>query len=81
VRSLRWPGAVTVCKNGRFCSVYIGDGTKQGDSAFNPIEPPEVMSDPSDQVENPEPTPLLPPEEPAEPDTDGKAGGSEDEDE
>ena len=34
------------------------------------MEPPEVQSDPSDQIENPEPTPLEAPEEPAEPDTD-----------
>lgn len=59
--------------------MYVGDGIKQGDSAFNPVEPPEVQNDPSDQIENPEPTPLEPPEEPAEPDTDGVPGEEEDE--
>jgi len=29
-----------------------------------------VQSDPSDQIENPEPTPQIEPEEPNEPDTD-----------
>lgn len=80
IKSLRWPGAVTVCKNGKFCSIYVGDAIKQGDSSFNPIEPPEVMGDPSDQIEMPEPTPLEAPEEPAEPDTDKPEGEGEEED-
>lgn len=46
IRSLRWPGAVTVAKGGKFCSIYVGDGIKSGDSSFNPTEPPEVQSDP-----------------------------------
>ena len=54
---------------------------KRGDSSFNPCEPPEVQSDPFDQEERPEPTPLEAPEEPAEPDTDGgKKGDGEEED-
>ena len=61
--------------------MYVGDGLKCCDSSFNPIEPPEVMGDPYDQVENPEPTPLEAPEEPAEPDTDGKDGEDDEEDE
>jgi len=58
----------------------VGDGIKKGDTAFFPIEPPEVQSDPQDYVEMPEPTPLEAPEEPAEPDTDGgeKPEGEED---
>lgn len=81
IRSLRWPGAVTVAKAGDFCSIYVGDGIKRGDSSFNPVDPPEVQTDPSDQIENPEPTPLQAPEEPAEPDTDkeDKPEGEEDE--
>lgn len=72
IRSLRWPGAVTVAKGGKYCSIYVGDGIKRGDTSFNPTEPPEVHSDPVDQIERPEPTPLEPPEEPAEPDTDAE---------
>jgi radial spoke head protein 4A len=70
LRSLRWPGAVTVAKSGKYSNIYVGDGIKKGDTAFNPIEPPEVQSDPIDYIEMPEPTPLVAPEEPAEPDTD-----------
>ena len=60
-----------MAKGGQFCSIYVGDGLKKGDMSFNPIEPPMVMEDPADQAENPEPTPLTAPPEPAEPDTDG----------
>ena len=52
VKSLRWPGAYTVSKGGKPpCNIYIGDGIKKGDSAYNPTAPPEVMDDPKDQVE------------------------------
>jgi hypothetical protein len=39
-------------------SIYIGFGLKNGDFSYNPTEPPEVLKDPEDQVEMPEPTPL-----------------------
>ena len=48
IRSLRWPGAVTVAKNGQWCTIYVGDSIKRGDSMFNPTEPPEVMADPNE---------------------------------
>ena len=57
IRSLRWPGALTVAKGGEFCCIYVGDGLKKGDPSFNPTEPPEVMDDPIGQGEEPEPTP------------------------
>lgn len=44
---MRWPGAVTVAKNGLFAGIYVGDAQKRGDSCFNPTEPPEVQADPS----------------------------------
>lgn len=31
LRSLRWPGAVTVSKGGKFTNVYVGNGLKRGD--------------------------------------------------
>ena len=82
LRSLRWPGAVTVAKNGFYCSMYVGDGLKKGDTSFNPTEPPEVQSDPVGQGEMPEPTPLTAPEDPPEEDTDAenKPEGEEEED-
>jgi len=35
--------------------LYIGDGIKNGDNTFIPSEPPEVMADPGQQTEQPEP--------------------------
>ena len=67
-----------MAKNGKYCSIYVGDGIKRGDTSFNPTEPPEVQSDPVDQIEQPEPTPLVAPEEPAEPDTDREEAPKED---
>lgn len=72
LRSLRWPGAITVSKGGKFTNIYVGYGLKKGDSSYNPTEPPEVQKDPQDQSEMPEPTPLQAPQEPPEPDTDGE---------
>ena len=42
LKSLRWPGALTVSQNGNFASIYVGYGLKRGDVCFNPTEPPEV---------------------------------------
>jgi len=61
IRSLRWPGAVSVAKGGKYCNIYVGDCIKKGDTMFNPTEPPEVSVDPEDgdvavgRVEQPEP--------------------------
>ena len=30
IRSIRWPGAVTVSKGGKFTSIYVGYGMKRG---------------------------------------------------
>lgn len=43
IKSLRWPGAVTVCKGGKFCSIYVGEGVKYGGPSYFPMEPPEVQ--------------------------------------
>ena len=66
IRSLRWPGAVTVAKGGKFTNIYVGYGVKRGDPSLNPVEPPMVQSDPADQKEMPEPTPLTEPPAPVE---------------
>jgi hypothetical protein len=55
IRSMRWPGAVTVAKGGQFCNIYVGDCIKRGDNYFNPTEPPEVLADPQEGEEQPEP--------------------------
>lgn len=80
IKSLRWPGAVTVAKGGKFCNFYLGYGMKKGDSSYQPIEPPEVQRDPEEPEEMPEPNPLTPPEEQPEEDTDKEdKEGEEDE--
>ena len=69
---------MTVSKGGKFTNIYIGNGMKRGDPAMNPTEPPEVMADPVDQVEQPEPTPLHEPvEKPKEEGEGGEEGGEE----
>ena len=80
VKSLRWPGSITVAKGGKFCTVYVGWGLKKGESSYQPIEPPEVQADPDDQAEMPEPNPLEAPVEPLEIDTDADEKGEDDED-
>lgn len=42
LKSLRWPGAVTVAKNGKFFNIYVGNGIKKGDASMSPTEPPVV---------------------------------------
>lgn len=70
LKSIRWPGAVTVSKGGKFTNIYIGYGIKRVDSSFNPTAPPQVDSEPSDPIEQLEPTPFNEPvvkaNEPAE---------------
>ena len=48
VKSIRWPGALTVASGSRFASIYVGNGLKRGDVCFSPTEPPEVCADPFD---------------------------------
>ena len=77
LKSLRWPGAVTVAKGSKYVNIYVGDGVKKGESSYNPIEPPVVQSDPSDPTEQPEPTPLTEPI--AEPEKPAEGEGEEEE--
>lgn len=70
IKSLRWPGAYTIAYAGKYTNIYVGHGLKFGGVSYNPTSPPEVMRDPDEKVEQPEPTPLEAPEEPLEPDTD-----------
>lgn len=69
---------MTCAKGGKYVGIYVGDGVKQGDSSYNPTEPPEVMEDPAEGMEMPEPTPLHEPVEVVEPET--KEGEGEEED-
>ena len=76
IRSLRWPGAVTVSKGGKHTSIYVGYGLKKGDPSYNPTEPPIVQTDPPEEEERPEPTPLTEPPAQAE----GEAAPAEEDD-
>jgi radial spoke head protein 4/6 len=80
IKSLRWPGAYTVSYSGNYVNIYVGYGLKFGDVSYNPTMPPDVVEDPDEKPEQPEPTPLEAPEEPLEPDTDEekKPEGEED---
>ena len=42
IKSLRWPGALTVSKGGKCTNIYVGNGLKKGDSSYSPVDPPEV---------------------------------------
>ena len=70
IRSLRWPGAVTVAKGGKFTNIYVGYGLKKGAASYDPIEPPSVCADPDEDVEKPEPNPRTEPPQENEIDTD-----------
>lgn len=61
IKSVRWPGSVTVAKNGKCTTIYVGYGMKKGDPSYNPVEPPAVCADPDEDKEQPEPTPLTEP--------------------
>ena len=78
IKSIRWPGAVTVAKGGKFCNIYIGHGLKKGDPSYNPIEPPEVCQDPEEEEDQPEPNPPTEPPTDIEPNTDANADGAAD---
>ena len=55
IKSVRWPGSVTVSKGGKFTTVYVGYGLKKGDPSLNPTTPPTVCEDPSEVAEGYEP--------------------------
>jgi radial spoke head protein 4/6 len=58
LKSLRWPGAITVCKDGKWWNFYMGSGMKRTGPSFEPTAPPQIDSEPTDPVEQPEPTPF-----------------------
>ena len=52
-------------KGGKFTSIYVGYGLKRGGTTQMPARPEEVIADPEEPKEQPEPTPLTEPEAPA----------------
>lgn len=57
VRSLQWPGAFNFYYQGRYLSVYVGNGLKYEEAKYFPVNPPKVASDPEEYEEQPEPNP------------------------
>jgi hypothetical protein len=80
LKNLRWPGNVTVFKAGRWVNFYLGFGVKKTDPTFVPIAPPDVLADPEDPAEQPEPTPLVAPEMVESDSEEGKKDEEEDDD-
>jgi radial spoke head protein 4A len=64
VKSIVWPGAVTVCRDQEFVSMYMGYGHKVG--TYFPVAPPEVLDEPEDFEDGPEPQEGPPVQEEAE---------------
>ena len=71
IKSLAWPGSVTVVKGSKYTGIYMGYGIKHLDTCWNPISPADVMADPDAKIEKPEPTPLNAPPDKPEPLTEG----------
>ena len=72
LKSIRWPGAVTVCSGGRFLSIYMGNGVKMTGASYEPLAPVDIKDEPDDMAEHPEPNPKNPPKPKLETDTDAK---------
>lgn len=49
MRSLQWPGAFTFYSQGRYLSVYVGNGHKYETQSYYPVHPPKIMDDPGDE--------------------------------
>jgi hypothetical protein len=58
VRSLQWPGAYNFYYQGRYSTIYVGNGHKYEEVHYFPVHPPTVNSDPKEYGDQPEPTPL-----------------------
>lgn len=55
IKNLRWPGFSCIAKNNDFCNIYIGDGSRIGNSLFSPTNLGEVSKDPDGLAEQSEP--------------------------
>ena len=57
VRSLQWPGAYNFYYQGKYTSIYVGNGLKYEEASYFPVNPPRVLSDPDEYNVMPEPNP------------------------
>jgi len=76
LRSLIWPGSVTIANNNRYFSIYIGYGNKAFQAPIDPLQPNDFGKEPGDLDEQPEPNPDKP--LPVQPETDTDAPKPED---
>jgi len=65
VRSLTWPGAVTVAQGSNMVQLYVGYGLAAKEADFFPHGLPDVQEEPEDPVEQTEPQGSLQTDEPA----------------
>ena len=49
VKSTVWPGAMSYFWQGQWGDIYMGDGMKDEDVNFFPVEPPAIMEDPEER--------------------------------
>lgn len=76
VKSLRWPGSITLWKGQNWHQIYVGNGHKYEAKSYFPVVPPTVPEDPEDLEEQPEPNPSEePPKEPKEGEGEGDKEG------
>merc|ERR1711953_734900 len=69
LRSLTWPGSVTVAQHANMVSLYVGYGLAAKAPDFFPSMLPDVQEEPEDPIEQVEPQPIdgpPPVEEPAD---------------
>jgi len=50
VKSTVWPGALSYFWQGQWGELYIGDGAKHEDVTYYPVQPPMIMSDPTEKT-------------------------------
>jgi len=65
VRSLTWPGAVTVAQGSNMVQLYVGYGLAAKEADFFPHGLPDVQEEPEDSIEQVEPQGSLQTDEPA----------------
>lgn len=66
IRNMRWPGTLTVWKEGKFANIYVGFGIKATDSPYSPTQLKRIDNDPEDANEQREPNPEKEPPKPEE---------------
>ncbi len=56
-KSMWWPGAFSFFTQGRWCSIYVGNGLKFEEAAYYPVFPPIIAADPKERLTAEEPNP------------------------